>query len=280
MIIDFHTHIFSPEMVANRDIYINRDPLFADLYSNPKARLVTAGDLVKSMDEQCIDLAVVQNINWNSPELCIESNNYILESISLYPDRLIGFCMIPLDSPDIAIRELERCTQYGIKGVGEIRPSPELLNRQELLAPVIQKIIESNLILLTHTSEPVGHTYPGKGNITPEVLYPFIAAFPDLKLVCAHWGGGLPFYTLMPEVNAALNNVYFDSAASPFLYNSRIFTQAAQLVDSDKLLFGSDYPLISPQRIIKQIKSLDLAEPLLSQVLSGNAIRLLGLNAI
>ena len=105
-----------------------------------------------------------------------------------------------------------------------------------------------------HASEPVGHQYFGKGNITPELIYPFIQSFPDLKLVCAHWGGGLPFYALMPEVAQAFNNTFFDTAATPFLYRPQIFKQVADIVGSEKILFGSDYPLLSPKRIMDQLE--------------------------
>ena len=113
--------------------------------------------------------------------------------------------------------------------------------------------------MLTHASEPVGHQYSGKGEATPELLYTLITAFPELKLVCAHWGGGLPFYALMPEVKAALKNVYFDTAISPFLYTPQVYGQVAQLVGADKILFGSDYPLIPQRRFLKEINALDLS---------------------
>ena len=70
----------------------------------------------------------------------------------------------------------------GIKGIGEIRLSLKLLRNLELIRPVIQKIIDKDLILLTHTSEPVGHLYPGKGDITRKVLYPFISCFPRIEI--------------------------------------------------------------------------------------------------
>src|SRR5947199_68154 len=57
-----------------------------------------------------------------------------------------------------------------------------------------------HLALLFHASEPVGHVYPGKRGGEPGSLYRFIAANPDVRIICAHWGGGLPFYALMPEV--------------------------------------------------------------------------------
>ena len=131
------------------------------------------------------------------------------------------------------------------------------------------------LIMLTHTSEPVGHIYPGKGSVTPDILYPFITSFPDLTIVCAHWGGGLPFYALMPEVKQAMSNVFFDTAASPYLYTSQIYNQVIQLVGADKILFGSDYPLIAQSRYLKEINSLDLPEAAKNLILSGNAQRLL-----
>jgi len=137
---------------------------------------------------------------------------------------------------------------------------------------VLQK---HKLILLVHASEPVGHIYPGKGNVTPDILYPFITSFPDLPVVCAHWGGGLPFYSLMPEVREAMENVYFDTAASPFLYRPEIYSQVSQLVGSDRILFGSDYPLMPPSRLLREIESIDLHAEDKRLILSGNARRLL-----
>jgi uncharacterized protein len=278
MIIDFHTHVFPPRIINNREVFIGRDPLFSLLYSNPKAKLASVEDLIASMDSLEIDKSVALNIQWSSPELCRETNDYISESISRYPDRLVGFGMVVFDFPETAISEIERCIKNGIRGIGEIRLTPQLLINTTLLEPVIRKLIDSHLILLTHTSEPIGHLYPGKGDITPEALYPFISAFPGLKLVCAHWGGGLPFYKLMPEVKKALENVYFDSAASPYLYNSQVYNQVAQLAGADRILFSSDYPLLSPKRLLNEINALDIPAESRELILSGNARKLLGLN--
>ena len=275
MIIDFHTHIFSPDIKNNRDKYITSDPLFASLYSNPKAKLATADDLISIMDEQEIDKSVVLNISWSTHELCLESNDYIMQSISRYPDRLIGFGMITFNSPDLAIQELERCIKAGMKGIGEIRPHVQLLNDVGIFKPIVKYMEETRLIMLTHGSEPVGHIYPGKGDLTPEALYPFISAFPDLKLVCAHWGGGLPFYSLMPEVKKMLANVYFDSAASPFLYRPEIYTCVSSLAGNDKILFGTDYPLLAPRRLLDEIETLSLPKDIKNKVLYENACQLL-----
>ena len=280
MIIDFHTHIVPPRIKKNRSKYIDSDSCFVILYSSPNAKLATADELIASMDKDGVDISVVLNIGWTTHELCVETNDYILESIARYPKRLIGFCTVQPQSLGAALDEIERCAKGGIRGVGEMRPDMQLLDLRdkEMMQHFIEVITKHNLILLTHVSEPVGHEYPGKGGITPDILYPLITSFPDLTLICAHWGGGLPFYALMPEVKKAMSNVFFDTAASPFLYSPQIYNQVIQLVGADRILFGSDYPQLAQSRLLKEVKSLDLPEETESLILSGNAQKLLGIN--
>src|SRR4030043_2119114 len=279
VIIDFHTHIFPPWLKERRDEYAKSDPCFSLLYGQPKARVATAEELIASMDEADIDLSVVLNAGWVSHELCVKTNDYILDSVSRYPTRLVGFCAIQPKAGYAAIAELERCAKAGAKGIGELRSDTQGfdLSDEATMKPLVDAALKHDLIFLTHSSEPVGHSYFGKGSITPDILYPFIVKFPNLKLVCAHWGGGLPFYTLMPEVGKALSNVYFDTAATPFLYKPQIFKQVADMIGSDKILFGSDYPLLSPRRIIDQIESTRLSQKDKARILGGNAQRLLSI---
>ncbi len=279
MIIDFHTHVVPSGIKERRADYARRDACFSLLYAEPKAKLATAEEVIASMDEHGIDKSVILNLGWVSHELCVETNDYILEAIARYPERLIGFCVIQPLAGDKALKELERCARNGVKGIGEMRPDVQDFDLKDssVMRPVIETAVKHNLIFLTHASEPVGHQYFGKGNITPEAIYPFILNFPDLKVVCAHWGGGLPFYALMPEVAEALSNVYFDTAATPFLYKPQIFQQIADIAGSDKILFGSDYPLLSPKRIIDQLESTGLSQEDKAKILGGNAQRLLSI---
>ncbi len=281
MIIDFHTHVFSPQVKKDRNKYIDSDPCFAILYSNAKAKLATADELIASMDKDGVDISVIVNTGWTTHELCVETNDYILESIARYPERLVGFCVVQPNSCEAALAEIERCAQAGIRGVGEMRPDMQLfdLDDETIMTPLVEVLTKYKLILLTHASEPVGHNYPGKGSITPDMLYPFITRFPDLTIVCAHWGGGLPFYALMPEVKQVLDNVFFDTAASPFLYSPQVYSQVVQLVGGGKVLFGSDYPLLEQGRLLNEIRSLNLPEETRDLILSGNAQKLLGVKA-
>ncbi len=279
MIIDFHAHVFPPQIKKNRNKYIDSDPCFAILYSKKDAKLTTTDELIASMDKAGVDISVVLNIGWTTHELCVETNDYILESIARYPERLIGFCSVQPQSYEAALDEIERCAKGGIRGVGEIRPDMQLFDLwdEEVMEPFISTVRKHKLMLLSHASEPVGHIYPGKGAITPEVLYPFITSYPDLTIILAHWGGGLPFYALMPEVRQAMKNVFFDTAASPLLYSPQIYEQVVQLVGAERILFGSDYPLLEQGQVLKDITSLNLSEEAKNLILAGNAQRLLGI---
>jgi len=273
VIIDFHTHIFSPRIKENRDYYLKRDPCFALLYSSPEAQLATAEELIASMVVSGVDASVALNIGWANHELCVETNDYIMRSVSRYPDRIIGFGIIQPRAGERAIAEIKRCAQEGLRGIGELRPDIQGfdLGDERVMRPIVEAANEHGLILLIHASEPVGHQYPGKGTVTPDIVYRFISNFPSLPVVLAHWGGGLPFYALMPEVKEKIENVLFDTAASPFLYRSEIFKHIAEIVGGHKIIFGSDYPLIAQARLIKEIRSLALPDKVKDMILGDNA---------
>jgi predicted TIM-barrel fold metal-dependent hydrolase len=281
VIIDSHTHIFPPWLRQRRDEYVKSDPCFSLLYGQPKARIVTAEELIASMDEAGIDLSVVLNAGWVSHELCVKTNDYILDSISRYPKRLVGFCAIQPRAGDAAITEIERCAGAGARGIGELRSDVQGFDfgDKTTMGPVVDAMLKHDLIFLTHSSEPVGHEYFGKGRITPDILYSFVRAFPELRIVCAHWGGGLPFYALMPEVAEALVNVFFDTAATVFLYKAEIFEQVSRIIGSDRILFGTDYPLMRQNRVMTQVRAAELSEKDKAGILGTNARKLLARRA-
>ena len=211
------------------------------------------------MDEDGVDRSVAMGIGWTDPGLAREANNYIIESVRNYPDRIIGFCSVNLAWGELAAREVERCARAGLVGVGELHADTQRfdLDDADTMRPLLEVANEYGLIITVHTSEPVGHIYQGKGHTTPDVTIRFIENarnYPNVKIVCAHWGGGLPFYALMPEVKDALQNVWFDTAASPFLYSPEILTIVADLVGADRILLGSDFPLIRFSRIRRQVE--------------------------
>ena len=279
MIVDAHTHIFPPAFHRDRGKYAARDATLAELFAGRETPMPTAQALIASMDEAEVDISVVMGIGWTDLKVAREANDYLLESAARYPNRLVPFCSVNPAWGEEALREVERCASQGARGVGEMHPDTQgfSLSDTKVMEPFIGLLRSLRLVLLTHSSEPVGHQYAGKGTVTPGALMDLVLQAQEVPIICAHWGGGLPFYALMPEVQAALENVYFDSAASPFLYRPRVYSVATQLVRAESVLFGSDYPLLNPSRIIRHIRATDLTNDEKKAILGANAQRLLGL---
>lgn len=278
MIIDFHAHIFSDEMRARREEYIGRDPWFGTLYGNPKRKLASAEDVVASMRAAGVDRTVVMGFPWKDGAICREHNDYLLDAIRKYPNELIGFvCIQPLDARDA--QELERCLDAGMMGMGELGPDGQKFDVEDkwVLQASAEVLQARDLPLLIHSSEPIGHHYDGKGRTHPWKLLKLAQNFPALKIVMAHWGGGLPFYELMPEVRETLGNVYYDSAASSFLYRHDIFPVVSRLVGAGRILWGTDYPLLSQAKFLERVRACGLSPEETAAVLGGNAQRLLRL---
>ena len=281
MVIDFHTHVFPAELRDRRDELLSMDLTLETLYANPAARMASAEELVATMAGAGIDLSVAQGIGWNDIGLAREVNDYLIESVGRFPMKLKGFCSVNPAWGDAAAAEAERCARAGLVGIGELHPDTQGfdLGDKAVMSPLMEAATSLGMPVLTHASEPVGHHYAGKGRTTPDVLLRFIENFPEATIICAHWGGGLPFYALMPEVRDSLRNAYFDTAASPFLYRPEVFPTVVDLVGGDRVLLGTDYPLIDQKRLIRQVTDAPISDEAKEGILYDNAARLLGLPA-
>ena len=262
MTIDCHTHILPPDIIKRKDQYLKKDATFETLFSSNNSVMVPAETLIDELDNSGISSAVVLGMGWQDTGLNSYVNDYILESASQNPYRLYPFTGINPSSGKAGIREAERCVNIGSYGFGEIHPSFQRFDLSDkLIMEAYMSILKSkNLPVTIHCSEPVGHHYPGKGKVGLQTIENFVRDFPENKIILSHWGGGLPFYELMPEIKLAFKNVYYDSAASPFLYNPDIFSIMARLVGIKKMLFGSDYPVINQDRVLIQLEKSSLSE--------------------
>ena len=257
MIIDGHTHIL-PSNFSLEQKKLGKDSTFEELFADSKAKTITGQELIQSMDNDNILKSVVLGYGWNNIEVAKISNNYNLNQYKLFPNKLIPFCSINPNWGNEAIKELERCLRQGAKGIGELPPTNQSLklNDKKKLEPMMTLACSEKIPITIHGSEPVGHKYPGKGESGPKKLFDFIEMFPDNIIILAHWGGGLLFYELMEEVKKISENVYYDTATTSFLYDSKIFKIACELVGSKKIIFGTDHPLLSSKRILNEMKGL------------------------
>ncbi len=276
MVIDFHTHIFPKGIRENREAYFASEPAFKLLYSLPGSKLVGAQEIVAAMDRQGVDKSVIFGFPWKKSQTFIKHNDYILEAVARYPKRLIGLCCLDPFSRDAATEAL-RCLEGGLAGIGELAFYQSGIDDEALdkLAPLMQICRDKDLPVLIHTNEPVGHTYPGKTPHTLKQIYDLVKKFPENVIVLAHWGGGIFFFALLKkEVRASLKNVYFDTAASPFLYAPEIYRYAKDIVGLDKILFGSDFPLINPARYFRELDISGLSKAEIESICGLNAAQL------
>lgn len=279
MIIDAHTHICPPDIRQNREKFVSdSEPAFSSIYKDPKARLAGAAELVQTLDEEGVDKAVAFGFPWGNEDTARLHNDYIIESQERFPDRIIGLGCFDPRMP-WAEKEAVRCLDRGLKGLGELALYDAGFDQEAIdcLGRLAGLCRERDVPMLVHVNEPVGHQYPGKVPLTLKMIYDLIKACAGAKLVLAHWGGGVFFYNLLKrEAPEVLKNVYYDTAASPFLYRPDIYRLAAEIVGEDKVLFGSDYPLLKPARYFKEIDSAGLPAETAAQIKGDAAARLFG----
>lgn len=197
------------------------------------------------MDAAGVEKTVTLGWYWENESTCRWHNEHIAEWQNAHPDRCIGFAAIhPGKSPSNVVRQLEDARELGLRGVGELHP---VLQNFDARSPgwlaLADWCVTHDWPVNMHATEAAGHSHPGN---VPTPLNDFIRmaeGHPKLKLILAHWGGGLPFYEHNPRVRKALGNVYYDTAASPLLYRPSVFRSVINIVGHEKVLFGSDYPL-------------------------------------
>lgn len=277
MIIDIHTHIFPKDFRGQREMFFSSEPAFKLLYESPKSKMAGTEDIIRTMDEEGVDRSVVFGFPWRSADTFKRHNDYIMEAVQKYPHRLIGLGCFDPDNPEAA-PETERCLAGGLSGVGELAFYQSGVDDAILdkLAPIMALCVGKTVMI--HTNEPVGHLYPGKTPITPGQIYRLARRFPENTIILAHWGGGIFFYHMMKrDVKETLQNIYYDTAASPFLYDPAIYSVACRIVGPEKILFGSDYPLLKPSRYFREIEATDIGKENIEAICGMNAKKLIGL---
>ena len=277
--IDAHVHVFPPEMIQGRESYLARDARFREIYENLAAHMATVDELLTAMDRDGVEMAVVTGFPFADQGLCRLVNDYVLEQVALHPGRLAGLAVVAPGRAG-AHAELLRCLDAGLTGCGELAPAgwPALeavrggADGFDTLAGCLR---ERARPLLVHASEPVGHSYAGKGRFLPEDCLALARTYPGLRIVLAHMGGGLFLYETMPEVRKTLADVYYDTAAVPYLYGAEVYEVAVLSAGPEKFIFGSDFPLLPAGRYRQGLERL--ATEVRQAIEGDNARKVFGL---
>ena len=294
--IDAHTHCY-PECIWSNGAdpvawgRAHGEPLWANMVAahGKKASLqgfVSPEQMCRDMDEAEISHALLLGWYWESPQTCRWHNRAMAQWIERNPGRFSAFAALQIRGNSRVKEDLEDALSLGFKGIGEVFPKAQGFSmRDPAWFAALEWAQDHHWPVNLHVEEPVGRPHAGRAYPLLDD-YQFIAKrFDKVCFIFAHWGGGLPFYELNPAVKADLSNVLYDTAASPFLYDNAVFPHVLDIVGSERILFGTDYPLrLYPQKNsppkmapFAEIASSKMTAPQAALVMGENAKNLLGL---
>jgi predicted TIM-barrel fold metal-dependent hydrolase len=274
-VIDAHVHLFAPEQRAARGVLAESDAAFRELYGNPAAAMADLEDLLAAMGRAGISAAFAAGFAFADEREIRRQNEYLLACAAGTGGRVEALCTLNLARAGWE-EEAERCLAAGALGFGELRPRHQgwdpLGRASERLC---QLAAEAGAVLLWHTTEPVGRSYPGKGGgIAPWELLTLAERVPGASHIGGHLGGGLPFFWQMPDVRERCRNVVFDTAAAFLLYDGDSVRRLVDMAGAEAVVLGSDFPLVDPARHLRKVRATLEAEAG-RRVLGGNAMRII-----
>lgn len=291
--IDAHIHCYPAELTGNPRGWAQarNERHWADLVAPRNQPSIqgwaTIGQTIEAMDAAGVDQAILLGWYWENEATCRWHNTVIAEWVRAYPRRFIGFAGIhPGVPPERVVDQLENARLLGLRGVGELHPGvQDFSSGNPGWVALANWCAANNWPVTCHATEAAGRPHAGA---VPTPLNDFIRMaenHPRLKLILAHWGGGLPFFELNPRIAPKLANVVYDTSASPLLYRMDVFRHVFDLLPREKILYGSDYPLrIFPRRkgapdlttFLERIKTeANLNEDELRALLGENCRRIL-----
>jgi predicted TIM-barrel fold metal-dependent hydrolase len=291
-LIDAHVHLYPPE--------VNRDPAgwaaacgerhWAELCTRRRkeGRRVQAfpsvDELLRAMDTGGVSRAMLLGWYWERPETCRMQNQFYAECIRAHPDRLSAFATIhPGAGVEATLAELSLAQEARFRGVGEISPHSQGYScEDEIFAAALERAGTMGLPVNLHVADPQSGHYPGRVETPLEDFLKLARRFSQTTFILAHWGGLLPLHT----TETIPDNIYYDTAASPLLYGQDIWRKFCAKVSSDRMLFGSDFPLnLYPgidtepnfSRLVAEVHRAELDPTTLRAIVADNARRLLRL---
>lgn len=249
-IIDAHVHLYPGE--------VNRDP---EKWAVTRGETAWSGlctrrrkngelvqgfpsttELLREMDRAGVERAVLLGWYWDRPETCVWQNRFYAECVRAHPDRLWAFATVqPAGGGEAAVAELKRARDDGLCGLGELSPHSQHYGIDDPgFRAVLELAAQWRWPVNLHVTDPNSRDYPGRVMTPLEDFVALAQARPQVRFILAHWGGLLP---LRDAAAAKLANLYYDTAASPLVYDDSVWRRFMSAVPRERVLFGSDYPL-------------------------------------
>jgi hypothetical protein len=278
--IDVHVHV-----EVSDDGHTALPPRFIDAASkhfgadNTRPTIAEIAAYYRELRIACVVFTVDAESATGHPPI---SNTEIARGAAEHPDVLIPFASLDPARGAAAVREVTRLVEQ--EGVRGFKFHPSLQNfapSDRSVYPLYEAIEAAGVPALFHSGQTgIGAGMPGGGGIrlkygNPMELDDIAADFPDLTIIIAH--PSFPWQDEALAVAVHKPNVYIDlSGWSPKYFPPQLVRYTNSLLQ-DKMLFGSDYPLITPQRWLRDFEALEIKPAVRPKVLKDNAIRALRL---
>lgn len=247
-IIDSHTHRYPREVIEDPVSWgeARGESYWASVVSPGGVQGWADRDrMLRDMDAAGVEKAVLQGWYWEHQSTCDEQNRWHARWIQEDPDRFIALASIQPRDGQKAVDGFREALDSGCVGIGELHPWvqgwPLDCVTWEQIAAICE---EGSLPVCFHTTEAVGRNYKGYVGTPMSEYFALIRRHPNLKMIFAHWGGGMPFFALNKWASKAMSNIWYDTSASPLVYSSRIWRCVVDMAGSGRILFGTDYPLL------------------------------------
>lgn len=203
-------------------------------------------------------------------------NDYVASIVQQYPEQFIGFASVDPWKGQLAVNELEHAVKdLGLKGL-KLHPSTQAFFPNDTrFYPLWQKAMELEIPVLFHSGQTgVGSGTPGGGGHKLKYSHPMLlddvaADFPDLTIIMAH--PAVPWQEEQLAVVLHKGNVYMDLSGWSPKYFRPVLVQYIRSIVQDKALFGSDYPVIQPERWLRDFENLELKDEVRQKILIDNA---------
>jgi len=277
--IDCHVHVATAEAIASGGRFREFAAKRFGVSLEPVSIEQTA-EKYRSLDMMAVLLAIDAETSTGNPRV---PNDLVADAVSAHPDVFIGFGSVDPWKGQAAVQEAERCvTELGLRGF-KFQPIQQAFYVNDpQFDPLWQRISKLGVPVLVHTGTTgLGAGMPGGGGLKLDYARPIpylddlAARFPDLTIIGAHpaW----PWADELLAVTQHKANVWMDlSGWSPKYFPESVVRYANTMLQ-DKTLFGSDYPLLQPERWLKDFDELDLKPEVREKILVGNARRLFGI---
>jgi predicted TIM-barrel fold metal-dependent hydrolase len=235
---------------------------------------VPIGVTVQALDAGGVDLGLLSA--WHGPSGALISNDEVAAWVAQHPTRFAGLASVDLRRPMDAVRELRRAVgELGFKGLRMLPWLWEAPPTDRRFYPLYAACVELGVPFCTQ----VGHTGP----LRPSELgrpIPYIDQvaidFPELTIVCGHIG--YPWTEEMVAVARKHERVYIDTSAYTVRrYPAELVAYLKTRGGARKVLFGSNHPMIAPQRALEGLDDLGLDADTRAAFLAGNAQRVFAL---